>query len=66
MIATMLPNMLIQTVYLETTGIIDSQIIGKRFIEALQNDDYSMKVLIKGTDLQFEFDYPVRSLTIQR
>lgn len=63
-IATMLPNALIQTVYLKTAGIIDGKIIGERFIKALQNDNYVMKVIIKGTDQQFEFEYPVRSLTL--
>lgn len=64
MVATMLPNALIQQVYLKTAGIINGQIIGVRFIEALQNDNYTMKVIIKGTDQQFEFDIPVRLLTL--
>lgn len=64
MISTQLPNILIQTVYLKTAGIINGQVIGARLIEALQNDNYTMKVIIKGTDQQFEFDYPIQSLTL--
>lgn len=64
MVAAMLPIALIQTVYLKTNGIIDGQIIGARFIKALQDDNYAMKVIIKGTDQQFEFEPSVHKLTL--
>ena len=62
--AATLPNILLSTVYIKSKGIINGAVIGSKLIYQFQKEDYIVKVVIKGIDKQFEFQYPSSVLTL--
>lgn len=65
MIAAMLPNSIIQTVYITSKEIVNGAVLGSKFIDQLQRDGYKIKVIVKGTDKQFEFEYSSSILSVK-
>ncbi len=64
MVAAMLPSALIQTAYVSEKGMLNGMTGGAKFIDMLQKQGYTVHVVIKGSDTQFEFDYPASTLTL--
>lgn len=60
----MLPSVILTTVYITSKGIVNGQIIGGKFIKELQDNNYTITVIISGTDTKYEFSYPSSVLSL--
>ena len=63
-VASMLPSTILTTVYITSKGIVNGQIIGGKFIKELQDNNYTITVIISETDTKYEFSYPSSVLSL--